>query len=120
MSHVANNIDVNLHQTLDCVVAEELRSMGINEETPWVYWNQMIMELMNKYSNDVFDQIKVPMLLFHQDSEESSNFFAFLEVVWKSKSFHKIRNLEMLWSAEFKARKQSMLSDSKFHYRSTT
>ena len=94
MSHVANNsFDVNLHQTLDCVVAEELCSMGINEETPLVYRNQRIMELMNKYSDDVFDQTKVPMLLFHRKSKESSDFFAFLEEVWKSKSFHKIRNL---------------------------
>ena len=93
MSHVANNIDVDLHQTLDCVVAEELRSMGINEETLPIYRNHRIMQSMLKHSDGVFDRVKVPTLLFYQDSEEASHLYAFLEEVWKSKSFHEIGNL---------------------------
>lgn len=93
MSHVSDNVfDVNLHQSLDSMVDVELRGMEINEETSAIRRNRKIMELMLKHCSGL-DRTKVISLFFHEDSEETSHFFAFLEEAWKSKSFHKIGSL---------------------------
>jgi len=93
MFRVANVFDVNFHHTLDRLVAEELHNKKINEETPVLLRNHWIMDSMVKHSGGDLDKETVPKLLFYRDSEESSNLFAFLEEVWKSKSLHKIGNL---------------------------